>query len=672
MTTANNGRNQFIPIDQRDPGTVRAVILARLSDEGGKDSTIESQIAACLAFIERKGWQHVGTFSEKKSGFHHVRRQALAELEALIAERAVDAVVVNDFERLARTEERRYAALFHARRYCVEYRFASLGADGKLDETPMAKLYGSVMQVFGEIERDKIFARTMRGRMHRAARGVPSGGRNGAPYGYQFVGDPPYQTWARRDDEADLLLWMAETLVADDSATARNIERDLQARGITTREGKQWRAQTIVQKLRNPLYCGRGRLLRWQVGWQQVTDDETGETFEQRAVATRADDDTLPIAAGAVPILIPPALFDAVQAKLAANRTHPSGAQPRTPLPDGFTLLHHGLVVCAHCGLPMARHRRKFAAGWAGLYMCSARIRDHSHPCGVHSINAPQVDALTLRVVAAALVDPDKTVALANAASERLAKAQTDLAIVESHLDAAHARLADLDADRARYVKILSLLDASKDAPTVAEYHAKLAALDADRAQIAQRAEVMTPQRARAEAGVAMLAALREGRMLARVEHDGKVYDIASITHADLFAMTGASPEQIAALATAGGDRARATESNGDLDAAVFAEWFRAVPMSQAELAYLLLRYFMPPQELRRLLRRLDVRVEIRRPRSKAERADRGMTPYAERVTVALGDLIVWDGRTQSDTNGSTLMTISMIGPLASPPAGTW
>ncbi len=318
----------------------------------------------------------------------------------------------------------------------------------------------------------------------------------------------------------------------------------------------------------------------------------------------------------------------------------------------------------------MARHRRSLAKGVVGYYMCSAWLHNPEHDCPVHSIHAPMVDDLVLRTVAAALVDPERTVALANAASERLARAETDLAIVESHLDATRERLGDLDADRARYVKILNLLDDTKDAETVAEYRAKLTAVDAERAKLAARADAMTPQRARAEAGVEMLVALREGRMLARVEHDGWVYDVGSISWADFVAMTGGAPEQVAEMALEGSERARAT--GDDLDAAVYAEWFHHVPMQQADLAYYLLRYFMPPQELRRLLRRLDVRVRVRPPRTAAERAERGYhMPYQERLTVALGDLILWDG-TQSDVKGSTLMTISMTAPLASPPAETW
>jgi DNA invertase Pin-like site-specific DNA recombinase len=621
---------------------VRAVILARLSDEAGKDSPIDSQISACRAFLERKGWPLVyEPFSEKTSGYHDVQRLALAEVEALIAKRAIDVVVVNDFERLARTEERRFAALYHARRYGVEYRFASL-PNGKLDDSPMGKLYASVLHIFGEMERDKILARTSRGRLDRATRGVPSGGGNGVPFGYRYVGKPPYETWERNDEEAALLLWMAETLATEPGATARSLERDLDARGIRTRRGHKWHAATISAKMRNELYCGRGRLFRWKTVWDraEVEEDDGPVNRDIRSRIRRPLEETLPIAENAVPILIPPSLFDAVQRKLAANSTQSGGAEPRTPLPDGFTLLHHGLIVCARCGIPMARHRRELAQGVVGYYMCSAKVRDHNATCAIHSIIATKTDDLVLRVVAEALADPERVVALADAADVRLERATTSLAIVESHLGAARERLRELDADERRFVKILGLLDAATDAEMIATYRARLEALTNERTRIIEREREMSPQRAQVEAGVAMLAALREGRLLTRVLHDGRTYDLTNVTRSDLLTLTGGSPEQVAKLAREAGAKA------GDAtDQALFAEWFEHTPMEQADLAYLLLSSFMPPNEQRNLLRVLNVQVRISPPRTKEERKQYGyFAPAWTRIAVQMGDLLLFDG----------------------------
>ena len=192
-----------------------------------------------------------------------MRRAALGEVETLIAQRAIDVVIVNDFERLARTEERRYAALFHARRYSVEYRFASLGGDGRLGNTPMARVFGSAMQVFGEMERDKIFARTMRGRMRRAARGVPeAAGVAARRSASASLASHPTRSGSATSRKRRCCSGMFESLASGAEASARSMARILKARGIKTREGHDWTSATISAKLRNPLCCGRGRLLK--------------------------------------------------------------------------------------------------------------------------------------------------------------------------------------------------------------------------------------------------------------------------------------------------------------------------------------------------------------------------------------------------------------------------
>jgi hypothetical protein len=47
-------RITHIPLEQRDPRTVRAVVLARMSDPNAKDVSMEGQVEECEAFIERR------------------------------------------------------------------------------------------------------------------------------------------------------------------------------------------------------------------------------------------------------------------------------------------------------------------------------------------------------------------------------------------------------------------------------------------------------------------------------------------------------------------------------------------------------------------------------------------------------------------------------------------
>ncbi len=68
---SSSKRVLHIPLDKRDPATVRAAILARVSDPGEKDITVDSQIDPCRDFIARMGWlparpEHI--LIDKRSG----------------------------------------------------------------------------------------------------------------------------------------------------------------------------------------------------------------------------------------------------------------------------------------------------------------------------------------------------------------------------------------------------------------------------------------------------------------------------------------------------------------------------------------------------------------------------------------------------------------------------
>ena len=109
--------SRIIPIDERDPATVKAAILARVSDPSAADKDLESQVHACKEFVARMGWRVIGTFEEKKTGFYQVRRPVLDEIERLIRQKQVDVIVCTEFARLSREMMRRYAALHTARQY---------------------------------------------------------------------------------------------------------------------------------------------------------------------------------------------------------------------------------------------------------------------------------------------------------------------------------------------------------------------------------------------------------------------------------------------------------------------------------------------------------------------------------------------------------------------------
>jgi DNA invertase Pin-like site-specific DNA recombinase len=677
---AKGNRTKHIPIDERDPATVRAVILARVSDPGAKDITVESQVDACRAFQEAHGWRlldtanYHGIYAEKKSGYLHVERPMLAEVERLIIRREVDVVVVLNFERLARDTERRHAALYTARKYGVEYRFAELPPDGKLQQSGVDRLLASVLDAYGEINREKIVENTKRGRAKRAVLGIPPSGRGGAPYGLRDATPADtYTRYARRDEEADRLLWMFRRIDEDETASGRKLAGELNVRGWFTREGKQWTSTTVLEKLRNPRYAGRGYVNRYTVQWEPETDHETGETYDVRKVYQRTED-LIPFAKGAEPALIPADLFDRVQRKLD-ERSQYAGRQGRNEAyPVDATLLQGGLVRCAHCGRAMSRQWRNDGKQPIAYYKCGRRTANPTHECAIHMMPADVVETITLRLLAEALADPNKMAALADAAASKHADAVAEVTLTGDRLGAYGAQLDDVDARLVKLQKVVALLDPTEDADDIAEYREKINALDAKRTHLLSLASQLAPQRAKAEAREALFAAMRTGQLLARVEHEGRVYDLTNITIDDMVTLVlgDNAPQgflEAMALELIQRDTPDARDlSNPEVRRIVqdmIAAFLHRHTVSRARLAEMVLMC-MPQDEVRRLLKHLGVVVRVTRPWAKEERAQRGPTPPEERVSVEVCGLTLrMPARSAYAANGQKLAMPTISTPAA-------
>ena len=82
MATKRDGV-QYIPIDDREQSTVRAVILARSSNPSARPEDMESQVTQCEDFVRDMGWNlafPAYTFTESKTGMRNVKRPVLDEV----------------------------------------------------------------------------------------------------------------------------------------------------------------------------------------------------------------------------------------------------------------------------------------------------------------------------------------------------------------------------------------------------------------------------------------------------------------------------------------------------------------------------------------------------------------------------------------------------------------
>jgi DNA invertase Pin-like site-specific DNA recombinase len=146
----------FIPLDQRDPATVRVAILARSSDTSAKPEDMEGQVRQCEEFVAEMGWPPARyVFTEAKSGIRNVERPIIDQLLALCKRGEVDVIVAREFQRVDRTKVRRYQIVQTAADFGVEFRYANLASEGgKMADTWEWRLIRDVVEELGEIERN--------------------------------------------------------------------------------------------------------------------------------------------------------------------------------------------------------------------------------------------------------------------------------------------------------------------------------------------------------------------------------------------------------------------------------------------------------------------------------------------------------------------------------------
>ncbi len=184
--TAAAQRTTYVPIADRDPRTVRAVILARSSDPGAKAEDMTSQVQRGERFIAKMGFTLVFdpyAFTEAATGMRNVARPVLDEVLKLAAAGQIDVIVVSEMERIARSRMRRYQAIQTALDVGCEFRFANLEPDGRLPDDPAMRMYLNLMEEYGQMEAERIVERLGAPKRRRYEDGLPHGGRSGPAYG---------------------------------------------------------------------------------------------------------------------------------------------------------------------------------------------------------------------------------------------------------------------------------------------------------------------------------------------------------------------------------------------------------------------------------------------------------------------------------------------------------
>ena len=170
----------------------------------------------------------------------------------------------------------------------------------------------------------------------------------------------------------------------------------LNGRGIRTKKGGAFGVGPLHHILTNTVYVDRWR-------------------YNVRCAKTGAHKPASEVVDIETPAIIDGALFDRVQAKLAA-------ANPKVTPPRVTTgpILLTGLAKCAHCGGGMTQRTGTSSTGRVyAYYACAARAQKGPSACRGNSIPMAFLDALVLDALKERLFTPERLSELLSALVER-------------------------------------------------------------------------------------------------------------------------------------------------------------------------------------------------------------------------------------------------------------
>jgi site-specific DNA recombinase len=375
----------------------RAVGYARVSTQKQEDKySLPDQVQNIVNHCQQQGYRMMcDVLREVHSGFYLDERPVLSELRDMMAHGLVDVVVVNELDRLSRSQTHLTVFMYIAEKYGVRVENV-LGT--KWTNDPMGRHILSTLGLVAELERTAISERTQRGRRQRVEQGKILA-HNKPPYGYLFDGED-HARFIIDPETAPIVIRIYDDFLS--GMTLRDIARQLQDEGRLTprnywwaKQGKpirntEWDVTTVRCIIKNRKYKGEYRAFEAQTSMVRDHDIMTGEVSLKRKLVFRPEDDPeIKALDGVVPVIIPPEKWEAAVKLLVERRK----TAPRSYHRAEETLLRGGYITCGVCGATMNQDIRLNEEGEVKRrrYRCNNHNRVGASQCA-NSLNADAVD----------------------------------------------------------------------------------------------------------------------------------------------------------------------------------------------------------------------------------------------------------------------------------------
>jgi site-specific DNA recombinase len=233
----------------------------------------------CRALCTRLGWQVAAVYADNDvSAYSGKPRPEWNRLLADIAAGNVDAICCWHVDRLTRTQRELEDVIDLHDKHDVQLATVT----GEIDlSTPPGRLVARTLGAAARHESEHKSERQRRARLQAAQQGRPhSAGQRG--YGYA----PDRMTVI--EDEAGMIREAATRILAGEAMGS--VAADLNSRGITSTEGKQWRVNTLGTVLMSARISGRreyyGEIVA-DAAWPAIISAEQSDRL--RALLARPD-----------------------------------------------------------------------------------------------------------------------------------------------------------------------------------------------------------------------------------------------------------------------------------------------------------------------------------------------------------------------------------------------
>jgi site-specific DNA recombinase len=351
--------------------SIQAAIYAHVSSEHQTDAqTIASQVTALHDRVTADGLVVPEALQFLDDGYSGATlvRPVLERLRDAAAAGGIDRLYVHSPDRLARKYAYQVLLVEELRRLGLEVVFLNR----ELGRSPEDALLLQVQGMMAEYERAKIIERHRRGKLHAARSGAVNV-LSGAPYGYRYVDKHDGGGQARYDvlpDEARVVRQVFEW-VGGERLSIGEVCRRLMHAGERTRTGRTvWERSVVWAMLKNPAYMGRAAFGKTRQGpLRPKLRAQRNRPLQPRRAVSDYDVPAADWIHIAVPALVEPTMFAAVQEQLQENRRHARQSQ------RGARYLLQGVLQCQHCGYafygkPLSPSARKGRPRAYAYYRC--------------------------------------------------------------------------------------------------------------------------------------------------------------------------------------------------------------------------------------------------------------------------------------------------------------